>query len=145
MSKNKMLWLAASEIYGFSLIEEGDYVRPSGEWYYSIGQGMGAAITMADEKNCYTLSDKGTALSRQSMDLLMVEFDDNLTINPYSALPIEGDNYAHANLFVEFLLSDESQQIIENFSINGQELFSMDNHNHNSITSSLKRSICSVS
>ena len=27
------------------------------------------------------------------MDLLMVEFDDNLTINPYSALPIEGDNY----------------------------------------------------
>ena len=53
----------------------------------------------------------------------MVEFDDNLTINPYSALPIEGDNYAHANLFVEFLLSDESQQIIENFSINGQELF----------------------
>ena len=121
--KEQELWLAASEIYGFSLIEEGDYVRPSGEWYYSIGQGMGAAITMADEKNCYTLSDKGTALSRQSMDLLMVEFDDNLTINPYSALPIEGDNYAHANLFVEFLLSDESQEIIENFSINGQELF----------------------
>ena len=31
-------------MYGFSLIEEGDYVRPSGEWYYSIGQGMGAAL-----------------------------------------------------------------------------------------------------
>lgn len=121
--KEQELWLTASETYGFSLIEEGDQIRPSGEWYYSIGQGMGAAITMADEKNCYTLSDKGTALSRQSMDLQMIEFDNNLTTNPYSVIPIEGDNYDQASLFVEFLQSDKSQEIIENYSINGQELF----------------------
>ena len=121
--KEQELWLTASETYGFSLIEEGDQIRPSGEWYYSIGQGMGAAITMADEKNCYTLSDKGTALSRQSMDLQMIEFDNDLTTNPYSVIPIEGDNYDQASLFVEFLQSDKSQEIIENYSINGQELF----------------------
>ena len=121
--KEQELWLTASETYGFSLIEEGDQIRPSGEWYYSIGQGMGAAITMADEKNCYTLSDKGTALSRQSMDLQMIEFDNDQTTNPYSVIPIEGDDYDQANLFVEFLQSDKSQKIIENYSINGQELF----------------------
>lgn len=121
--KEQELWISASQEHEISLIEEGGYTRPSGEWYYSIGQGMGAAITMADEKNCYTLSDKGTTLSRANIDLNMVEFDDNLTINPYSAIPIDGDGYGQARLFVEFLLGDESKEIIDRYSINGQPLF----------------------
>jgi len=31
-------------------------------WYISAGQGMGACLTMANEKNAYVLSDKGTYL-----------------------------------------------------------------------------------
>ena len=35
-------------------------VRPEGDWYLSIGQGMGKTITVATEKEAYTLADRGT-------------------------------------------------------------------------------------
>ena len=35
------------------MVEDADGYHPEGEWYYSIGQGMGAAINMADEKNLF--------------------------------------------------------------------------------------------
>ena len=33
-------------------------VEPSGDWYVSAGQGMGAVLTMANEQQAYTLSDR---------------------------------------------------------------------------------------
>ena len=53
---------------------------------------MGAAITMANQKNCVTLSDKGTAVSRSDIELRINEFESDLTLNPYSAIPLYGDN-----------------------------------------------------
>jgi len=38
-------------------------IKPDREWYLSIGQGMGAALTMAYEKQAYILSDRGTYLA----------------------------------------------------------------------------------
>ena len=35
-------------------------VRPAGDWYWSIGQGMGKTISVASEKRAYTLADRGT-------------------------------------------------------------------------------------
>jgi len=39
-------------------------IEPSGSWYISAGQGMGAVLTMAQEKQAYTLADRGTYLAR---------------------------------------------------------------------------------
>ena len=38
-------------------------IEPSGSWYLSAGQGMGACLTMANEKRAYVLSDRGTYLA----------------------------------------------------------------------------------
>src|SRR6516165_7921020 len=37
-----------------------DIEKNSGPWYKSIGQGMGAALNLANASNCYVLSDRGT-------------------------------------------------------------------------------------
>ena len=39
-------------------------IEPAGDWYIKAGQGMGAVLTMANEKNAYTLSDRATYLLR---------------------------------------------------------------------------------
>ncbi len=48
--KEKSIWTAAK-------------IEPKGDWYLSAGQGMGAVLTMADEKQGYTLSDRATYLA----------------------------------------------------------------------------------
>ena len=40
------------------------FVKPEGDWYLSVGQGMGATLTVADEQQVYTLSDRATFLAR---------------------------------------------------------------------------------
>ena len=50
-TKEKAIWQAAG-------------IEPAGDWYVSAGQGMGAVLTMADEQQAYTLSDRATYLAR---------------------------------------------------------------------------------
>ena len=45
------------------MVEDSNGYHPDGDWYFSIGQGMGAAVNMADEKGCATFSDRGTAFN----------------------------------------------------------------------------------
>src|SRR5262249_1757229 len=40
-------------------------VEPSGPWYIESGQGMGATLGLADDRNAYTLTDRGTYLALQ--------------------------------------------------------------------------------
>ena len=40
-------------------------VEPKGEWYIESGQGMGATLGIADDRNAYTLTDRGTYLAFQ--------------------------------------------------------------------------------
>ena len=64
-TKEKAIWAAAG-------------IEPSGDWYISAGQGMGAVLTMADEQQAYTLSDRATYLARtlEGTDLvILVEGD----------------------------------------------------------------------
>ncbi|HSR30329.1 MAG TPA: substrate-binding domain-containing protein, partial [Anaerolineae bacterium] len=50
-TKEKAIWAEAG-------------IEPAGDWYISAGQGMGAVLTMADEQQAYTLSDRATYLAR---------------------------------------------------------------------------------
>lgn len=105
-------------------------ITPSGDWYISAGQGMGEVLTMSEEQEAYTLSDRGTYLKRQSTGIkleILVEGDKTL-FNPYGVIPVSphkhpGVNAEAAQKFVDWLISLETQQLIASYKINGQQLF----------------------
>jgi tungstate transport system substrate-binding protein len=120
-SKEKSLWTAA----GY------DYTELSTEpWFASTGQGMGATLTVANQKNAYTLSDIGTYLKFSTdgtidLDALIVE--EQSLLNVYSVMAVntatvqanqtlhESINYNDAMDFIEYLISPSTQQLINDF------------------------------
>jgi tungstate transport system substrate-binding protein len=106
-------------------------VEPEGGWYQETGQGMGATLTVAAEKDAYTISDRGTYLSNEQSPALdiLVEGDDAL-LNPYHVLEVDpstGDrvNAEGGTEFADWIVSGEVQQMIGEFgkAEYGQPLF----------------------
>jgi len=104
--------------------------KPSGDWYLSIGQGMGQALIIADNKQAYTLTDRGTYLAYKSKIKLDIVFEDSHhLINSYHAIIVSPDKHPHTNFilakkYLEFLRSKEGKSIIKNYKVNGETLFS---------------------
>jgi tungstate transport system substrate-binding protein len=111
------------------------YSQPtaSEKWNLSIGQGMGKAITFAEEKGAYILADRGTYIKykygRESgleLDVLC-EGDAGLA-NPYGVIPINPKVHPHvkfdlAETFAKWLVSPKGQSIISNYRLMGKQLF----------------------
>ena len=104
-------------------------VDPKGAHYLSIGQGMGQTLTLAGEKQAYTLTDRATyATYKDKTGLeIMVEGAKNL-LNPYGVIAVNpkkypGVNYKGAMHFIEWLTSDEGQQAIAAYRPKGAQLF----------------------
>ncbi len=104
-----------------------------GDWYLSIGQGMGAAITFSEEKQTYTLSDRGTYLAykygrKQGLDLdILCEGDAQLK-NEYGLIPVNPAKYPHvrydlARQFAGWITSPKGQSLIANYKLHGKQLF----------------------
>ena len=104
-----------------------------GQWYLSIGQGMGKTLTFAEEKQAYTLSDRGTYLKYkfgrdQGLDLeILCEGDPNL-FNPYGIIPVNPERYPHvkfqqADRFAKWLVSEKAQALIAGYKIEGRQAF----------------------
>jgi len=104
--------------------------RPaSGTWYRETGSGMGATLNTASAMGAYALSDRGTWISfRNRGDLeILVEGDPPLN-NPYGAILINPQRHPHVKAelgrkFVDWLVSDAGQKAIDDFRIDGQQLF----------------------
>ena len=121
--KEQDIWNHLNETHDIEVIEDSNGLHPVGDWYLSIGQGMGAAINMANEKGCATLSDRGTALQFQTqIDLKRSEFNDTIVVNPYTYLIVSQTNKSSAHHFQQYLLQ-EGQDTIANYSINGEAAF----------------------
>lgn len=107
-------------------------IEPAGDWYISAGQGMGAVLTMADEMQGYTLSDRATYLSMVEKGLklrIMVEGDSSL-LNPYGVIAVNPAKNANirndlANKFIDWIISVPTQEKIRDFKKAelGQSLF----------------------
>jgi tungstate transport system substrate-binding protein len=56
-------------------------IDPKGFWYIESGQGMGTTLSIANERNVYTLTDRGTYLAlRKRLNLpILVEGDKGLS------------------------------------------------------------------
>ena len=105
-------------------------VEPGGSWYIETGQGMGETLTIASQKQAYTLSDRGTWLATDSLDLkLLVEGGDDL-LNPYHVIVVKGEdvNRDCAQEFSDWIISPETQKEIGQFGVAryGEPLFHPD-------------------
>lgn len=121
--KEQAIWKELNLTRNIPIIEDENGIHPDGDWYNSIGQGMGATINMAFEKGCTTLSDRGTALNFvDNVDLMLYEFNDTILNNPYSFIAIQGNQNEFTNLFSTFLL-EGGQDIIANYTIGNQSAF----------------------
>ncbi|MGD8586840.1 MAG: substrate-binding domain-containing protein [Chloroflexota bacterium] len=121
-TKEKAIWAAAG-------------IEPSGSWYNSAGQGMGAVLTIADEEQAYTLSDRATYLARtlEGIDLEILVEGDPILFNPYGVIAVNPDKGEHikadlANDFIDWLISVPTQELIGQFGVEefGSPLFTPD-------------------
>jgi tungstate transport system substrate-binding protein len=85
-------------------------------WYIESGSDMVTTLSIANEKQAYTLVDVGTWLFMKDKLKLkaIVDRGDEL-INIYSAYIVPSGNTRDASAFKQFLLSREGQEIINNF------------------------------
>ena len=100
-------------------------------WYIESGQGMGATLTIASEKEAYTLTDRATFLANKSnlqLDLLVEK--DNALLNVYHVITVNPDlwpkvNFEGATAFADWLISAPTQDVIREFGVKeyGQPLF----------------------
>jgi len=104
-------------------------IKPAGAWYLEVGQGMGAVLTMADEKQAYTISDRATYLARMSRLKLevLVEGDPEL-VNYYSAILVNPARFKSVNTnlsrqLLDWLCSPGAQKLIGDYSVDGHKLF----------------------
>ncbi len=110
-------------------------IEPTGDWYISAGQGMGAVLTMADEQEAYTLSDRATYLARtlEGIGLEILVEGDPILFNPYGVMAVNPEKSDHikadlANTFIDWLISVETQNKIADFGVAefGAPLFTPD-------------------
>jgi tungstate transport system substrate-binding protein len=105
-------------------------VDPHGSWYVGTGQGMGETLTIADQKQAYTLSDRGTFLATEGLDSEVVFEGSADLLNWYHVIVVdhEGTNTGCAKQFAGWLREDRVQRQIGGFGVEeyGRQLFHPD-------------------
>lgn len=114
--KEKALWQVAG-------------IEPKGAWYVAAGQGMGAVLKIADEKQAYALTDRGTQIAYANKMVLKVIYQgDEGLFNPYHVMAVNPEKHSHvkydlATKYIEFVTGEEGQAIIAGFRKSDQQLF----------------------
>ncbi|HHW38201.1 MAG TPA: solute-binding protein [Bacillales bacterium] len=106
-------------------------IEPSGKWYQETGQGMGATLKVASEKDGYSLTDRATYLAlKHELNLDIILEGEESLLNIYHVMQVnpekfENINGAAAKAFVDFMVAPETQKVIEEFGVEefGEPLF----------------------
>lgn len=123
-TKEQSLWKSA----GFN------YTLVSAEsWYASGGGIMSETLRKAEQFSAYTLSDTGTYLKYYKDNIITLKdfiTEEKILLNVYSVIAVNQTRHPQAKFdeainFIKYLISDEGQQLIENYGKNdyGQSLF----------------------
>ncbi|MDD1728816.1 MAG: substrate-binding domain-containing protein, partial [Methanospirillum sp.] len=113
-SREKLIWKSAGLDYT---------VVNKSPWYIDAAAGMGQTITMANEKDGYTLADASTWNSMQSnITLVPLVTDGKDLLNIYAVIRVNPDKFPNAGINVDagkkwenFLISDDTQKLIADF------------------------------
>jgi len=104
-------------------------IDPYGRWYYEAGMGMGKLLLLAAEKKAYTLTDRGTWLAKKGdLNLKLLFKGDKQLLNHYSLIAVNHERFININSiaassFIDFITSIKGQTLINNYRINGEQLF----------------------
>jgi len=107
-------------------------IDPAGEsWYQESGQGMGATLGVASEKQGYTLSDRGTYLAQKAnYDLALLLEGDAALFNVYHVIVVSPEKHLKVNAeaardFAAFITAAGTQAVIRDFGADkyGEPLF----------------------
>jgi tungstate transport system substrate-binding protein len=105
-------------------------IEPDASWYLKTGQGMGATLTIASQKQAYTVSDRSTFLATANLEL-EVAYENSADLrNDYQVIVVKHDgvNTACASEFADWLQDNSTQELIGKFGVDeyGQPLFFAD-------------------
>jgi len=100
-------------------------------WFIETGQGMGASLTVASEKQAYILTDRATFLAnKDKLQLEILLEGNNALLNVYHVITVNPDkwpavNYEGAMAFAKFITDPATQAVIAEFGLEkfGQPLF----------------------
>jgi len=114
--KEKSLWQSAQ-------------ITAQGKWYSAVGQGMGAVLKIADEKQAYTLTDRGTYIAfKDKINLVILNQGDPALFNPYHIMAVNPAKYPHtqyqlAKKYINYVTGAEGQALINAYKKKGEQLF----------------------
>jgi tungstate transport system substrate-binding protein len=107
-------------------------IDPKGQrWYIQSGQGMGETLTVANEKQGYVLSDRATFVTRRgNLQLIILVQGDKSLYNQYGVIIVNPAKHKGVKLntkdasdLVEFLTSEQGQEMIASYKKAGVVLF----------------------
>jgi tungstate transport system substrate-binding protein len=109
-------------------------VHPEGmKMYMSIGQGMGKTLTFTEEKQGYTITDRGTYIQYkygrpEGLQLEPISEGDTTLFNPYGVIPVNPAKHPHvridlAETFAKWLVSERGQKVIGDYKLLDKQLF----------------------
>ncbi|MHA2231610.1 MAG: substrate-binding domain-containing protein [Candidatus Hodarchaeales archaeon] len=147
-SKELKLW----ENLGFVPAPQDQSWNAENSWYEETGLGMGNTLTIADQKNAYVLTDRGTWIFRRDSlpQLKLLAEGDSALHNPYGTLLINPKivsnvNFEAAREFIKWLISNEGQALIDSYTVQGDQLFHSDFENHIDEMTSEEKSFWGIS
>jgi len=139
IQKSKALFVSRGDNSGTNkkeilLWKNAGMVVPDKEpWYMQAGQGMLATIQIAEQRNGYTMTDRGTYIkyshnSGGNPVLKVIVEGDAILLNQYSAIAINTGNCPKAKFdlamaFSDWMAGPEAQRMIKDFRLLGQQLF----------------------
>ncbi|MCX5779713.1 MAG: substrate-binding domain-containing protein [Firmicutes bacterium] len=102
-----------------------------GASYQETGQGMGATLTVAEQKSAYTITDRATYLAqKKNLTLVILVEGDKSLLNIYHVMTVNPEKWPKVNAaggkaFDDFMVAPATQQIIAKFGVDqyGQQLF----------------------
>ncbi|EGW38211.1 substrate-binding domain-containing protein [Desulfosporosinus sp. OT] len=106
-------------------------LTPTGSKYQESGQGMGQTLTIASDKEGYTLTDRATYLAtKKNLKLDIVLEGDASLLNIYHVMQVNPEKFPKVNAdgakaFVDYMINADTQKLIETFGKDkfGQALF----------------------
>lgn len=119
-TKEQSLWKTAG--FNYTIIS-------TESWYASGGGKMGETLLKAEQFSVYTLADTGTYLKYfkdGSITLKALITEEKELLNVYSVIAVNQTCHPHVKFddaitFIKYLISNEGQQLIENYGKNDYE------------------------